>query len=130
MKNLSNNGRNELIEKINDAINDGYLIGKPVNELHHEIFNTDYFIIGYFESEKWLKENYGIFAAIDTIKEYETDNFGEVNTDLSSSENVVNMLVYILGEELLNEIALIQENWDEELTEELAEEIKNELEEL
>ena len=130
MKNLSNEGRNELIGKIIDAINDGYLMGKPVNELHHEIFNTDYFIIGYFQAEKWLKENYGIFAAIETIKEYEQENFGEVNTDLSSSENVVNMLVYILGEELLNDINTIQENWDEDLTEEISEEIKNELDEL
>ena len=130
MKNLSNNGRNELIGKIIDAINDGYLIGKPVNELHHEIFNTDYFIIGYFKAEEWLKENYGVFAAIETVKNYEIDNFGELNTDISSSEKLVNMLVYILGEELLNEIGLIQENWDEELTEKLSEEIKNELQEL
>jgi len=130
MKNLSNNGKNELIGKIIDAINDGYLIGKPVNELHHEIFNTDYFIIGYFKAEEWLKENYGVFAAIETVKNYEIDNFGELNTDISSSEKLVNMLVYILGEELLNEIGLIQENWDEELTEKLSEEIKNELQEL
>ena len=39
--------------------------------------------------------------SIDKIKEYEQDNFGEVSTDLSSSESVANMLAYILGEEIL-----------------------------
>ena len=64
--------------------------------------NEDYFIIGYYEAEKWLKKD-SIFNAIDKIKEYEQFNFGQVTTDLSSSESVANMLAYILGEEILFE---------------------------
>ncbi|GAI78565.1 unnamed protein product, partial [marine sediment metagenome] len=39
---------------------------------------------------------------IGEIQEYENNNFGEVNTDLAQAEKVVNMYVYILGEEILN----------------------------
>jgi hypothetical protein len=71
-------------------------------DLHNEIFNTDYYIIGTYEAKKWLGDF--AFEAIDKIKEYEEDNFGEVNTDLSDPEKVVNMYVYIIGEELIYEI--------------------------
>jgi len=68
--------------------------------LHHYLLNEDYFIIGYYKAEQWLKKD-SIFNAIERIKNYENDNFGQVSTDLSSSENVANMLAYILGEEIL-----------------------------
>ena len=97
--------RIELSELIKDAYKDGqFNLDQDIYDIHNEVFNTDYFIIGYYNAEKWLNDNYGIFAAIDRIKEYEEDNFGEVFTDLSSSENVVNMLVYILGEEIIEEV--------------------------
>ena len=38
---------------------------------------------------------------INFIKDYEQDNFGEVSTDLSDPERVVNMYVYIIGEEIV-----------------------------
>jgi hypothetical protein len=120
--------KQELISTIIDAINDNRLEDKPVNELHQEVFNTDYFIIGRYEAEQWLINNGGIFNAIETIKEYEQDNFGIVSTDLSEPERVCNMYVYILGEEIINELETIQDNWDEDFTPELLEELKNELE--
>ena len=72
------------------------------NELHNEIFNTDYYIIGTFEATEWLDNQ--VFQVIDYIKEYEESNFGEVTTDLSNPEKLVNMYVYILGEEILYEV--------------------------
>lgn len=99
-------------------------------DLHHELFNTDYFIIGYYDAEQWLIKNVGIFQAIEEIKQYEQDNFGEVNTDLSSSEKVVNMYAYIKGEEILAESKTLQDNWDNRLTEEDIAAIKEELNEL
>ena len=71
-------------------------------ELHHDIFNTEYYIIGYYESIKWLESK--VFEIIVVIKDYEQKNFGEVTTDFSSSEAVVNMYVYIVGEIVLSEI--------------------------
>lgn len=125
MSTISNAVREELTKKIIECLDDGY--DGYVCDLHNEVFNTDYFIVGYYQAEEWLKANYGIFAAIEKIKEYEQDNFGEVNTDLSSSESVVNMLVYILGEELLWDVQTIQDNWNDRVTPELAAAIKAEL---
>jgi hypothetical protein len=125
---MKNTTKQELINCILDAINDGRINEQPVNELHHEVFNTDYFIIGRYQAEQWLIENGGIFNAIETIKDYEQDNFGEVNTDLSEPERVCNMFVYILGEEIINDLNTIRNNWDEDFTPELIEELREELE--
>ena len=99
-------------------------------DMHNELFNTDYFIIGYYKAEEWLKNNPGIFAAIEEIKGYEQDNFGEVNTDLSSSEKVVNMYAYIQGELILSESSTLKDKWNDRLTTEDIEAIKTELSEL
>ena len=70
-------------------------------ELHHEAFNEDYYIIGYYQAKEWLKShNIDPFEAIDTVIDYEKSNFGETNTAINS-EAIVNMYVYIKGEELL-----------------------------
>ena len=70
-------------------------------ELHHHIFNTDYFIIGTYKAKQWLGDQ--VFNVIDIIKQYEQDNFGEVNTDFSDPEKVVNMYAYIVGEDIVEE---------------------------
>ena len=69
------------------------------DDLHHEVFNTDYYIIGTYKAKQWCGDQ--VFNIINFIKEYENDNFGEVNTDFSDSEKVVNMYVYIIGEEIV-----------------------------
>ncbi len=71
------------------------------NELHHEIFNTDYYIIGTYKAKNWLGNK--ALDIIGFIKDYEIDNFGEIFTDISNAEKVVNMYVYIIGEELITE---------------------------
>ena len=77
-----------------------------------------------------LRASRRIFAAIEEIKEYEQDNFGQVSTDLSSSEKVVNMYAYIKGEEILADCPTLQANWDKRLSEEDIAAIKEELENL
>ncbi len=111
-----------------DALQDGRLIGKSINEIHHEVYNTDYFVIGRWQAEQYLQQHEGVFSAIAEIKEYEENNFGEVTTDLSEAEHVCNMLAYIYGEELLIDLEIITDNWDEVLTEQLQAEILAELE--
>ena len=101
MKNLSKKGLEEITEQAID-----YLQGNPDCygcDLHNEIYNTDYFIIGRYAAKKWLEDNIGVFEAIDKIVEYEETMFGQVNTDLTEPESVLNMLVYIVGEEILSE---------------------------
>ena len=122
--------RNELIQYIIDKLNEG--TGHDVYgcDLHNELFNTDYYLIGYYYCEQWLINNTGIFNAIEEIKEYEQDNFGEVTTDLSEAERVVNMWVYIEGEKVLSESETLQNNWDKILDEEDIKTIISELEAL
>jgi len=95
---------NELKQDVKDYIIDQLSsdvgLDQHISELHHYLLNEDYFIIGYYKAEQWLKKD-SIFNAIDKIKEYEESNFGQISTDLSSSESVANMLAYILGEEIL-----------------------------
>ena len=72
-----------------------------VNDVHNDIFNIDYYMIGTYQAKQWLGDM--AFDVINIIKEYEQDNFGEVNTDFSQPEHVVNMYVYIVGEEIISE---------------------------
>ena len=88
-------------------------LDKDISEIHHDLFNTDYYLIYYSECEKWLGSN--VFRCIEEIKEYEEWNFGEITTDVSNSEKVVNMYVYIIGEYILEDV--IKEYRKEKLTE-------------
>ena len=89
----------EYLKENRDYLKDNLGRYSDINELHNMIFNTDYFLIGYYQCEQWLKDK--AFECIGIIQDYEKDQFGEVSTDLSNSENVVNMYAYIVGEELL-----------------------------
>jgi hypothetical protein len=84
-------------------------------DFHSEVFNTDYYIVGTYQAEQEL-ESIGVFDAIRKVQEYENDNFGEVNTDLSDPEKLINMLYYIIGEEVLIEmmggITEWNDNWN------------------
>ena len=94
--------KQDVKEYIIDQLQSDVGLDQHISDLHHYLLNEDYFIIGYWNAEQWLKKDNGsIFEAIETIREYEQSNFGQVSTDLSSSENVANMLAYILGEEIL-----------------------------
>ena len=117
----------EILDYAKNQIEDLMTTEPYACDLHHELFNTDYFIIGTYAASRWLESNVGIFEAIDEIKEYEMDNFGEITTDLSSAEAVCNMYVYIQGEEALNNSDTLQDKWNDTLTDE---DLKNIIEEL
>ena len=92
--------KKEALEDIKEALEsyNGYYC-----DLHNEVFNSDYYIVGTYQAEKSL-EQYGVFNAIGKIKEYEEDNFGEVFTDLSDPEKIANMLYYIIGNEAIQDL--------------------------
>ena len=75
-----------------------------------------------------LISDVGVFGAINAITEYEKDNFGEVTTDLSSSERVCNMLVYIYGEQILGKLKTLSDHWDSRLSQEAIDALIEELE--
>lgn len=84
-------------------------------DLHNEVYNTDYFIIGTYQAKQWLANGPGVFEAIETIREYEDQNFGSVTCDFSDPEKVCNMFVYIAGELALQESKTLQEKWNDKL---------------
>ena len=104
----------EIKEHFDDFIkNEGQeWVEEHKEDLHHEIFNTEiYYIIGTYKATQWLGDQ--VFNVIEYIKEYENNNFGEVNTDFSDPEKIVNMYVYIIGQEIVY-------NYKEELEKETA----------
>lgn len=109
-------------EAIVDILNhlkdfDGYY-----SELHHEVFNTDWYIIGTYQAKEVLKE-YDVFEAIELVMEYENFHFGEVTTELYDPEKLLNMIYYIIGDEViaetLQEVPEFFDNWNETATDEL-----------
>jgi len=77
-----------------------------IEDLHHYLFNQDYFIIGTYKAKKFLGDE--VFNVIETIKEYEQSNFGEISTDFTCPEHITNMIAYILGDEILNNSKIYQ----------------------
>lgn len=111
--------KEEAIEAIIDALEDCYC--GYYCDLHNEVFNTDYYIIGNYEAKEALKE-YDVFEAIELVQKYEKDSFGEVYTDLSNPEKLINMVYYVIGEEIISEMYEIEEfndNWNELADDEL-----------
>ena len=97
-KDLDKGVLNHGIERLEDLLNSS-IYGC---DLHGELFNSIEFEIYYYRAEHWLRE-YGVFEAISDVIEYEEQNFGEINTQIGNSCKLLNMLVYIKGEELLQE---------------------------
>ena len=112
---MNNFTLNEAIENIIEMLQD---YDGQVSELHNEVFNTDYYIIGYNDAETALNE-YGVFKAINEVVSFEQEKFGETFTDITDPEKVSNMLWYIIGYELINELETVREYNDYYLNDEL-----------
>lgn len=108
--------KREAIDAIVKALENGYNgYNGYYCDLHNEVFNTDYYIIGTHQAKEALRE-YDVFEAIELVQKYEKDNFGEIYTDLSDPERVINMVYYIVGDEVIgdmNEIEVFESNWNE-----------------
>ena len=86
-------------------------------DLHNHIFNSEEIFIHDSEAEEAC-DSVGTWSAIRLVSTYKKDNFGEVSSEIEPCK-VANMLVYIYGEYLLNQVEHLMDNkWDEELTEE------------
>lgn len=72
--------------------------------LHQALFNEDYYIIGTHKAKQWLED--GVFEAQAMVKEWMMDNYGELTKDyaeiVTDPERLANMVAYIIGEELIN----------------------------
>ncbi len=99
----------DIIETLENGYNGYYC------DLHNEVFNTDYYVIGTYQAKEILKE-YDVFEAIELVQTYEKEQFGEIYTDLSDPEKLLNMVYYIIGDEVIGEMCnsvwVFSDNWD------------------
>jgi len=103
MNQLKQDVASYMISQLEDQVG----LDNDVSDLHHYLLNEDYFIIGTYKAKQWLGSE--VFDVIETIREYEQSNFGQVSTDFSDPEKVANMIAYILGEEILSESDVFQQ---------------------
>lgn len=113
----------DALNDIIDTLQDGYT--GWYTDLHHEVFNTGYYVEDNETAKEILDSN--VYDAIGRIYEYEKDNFGEIYTDFSDPKKIVNMLYYIIGEELMWQMGIfdepIMEDWNIEADENTNEKI-------
>ena len=103
MNQLKQDVTSYMISQLEDQVG----LDNDVSDLHHYLLNEDYFIIGTYKAKQWLGSE--VFDVIETIREYEQSNFGEVSTDFSDPEKVANMIADILGEEILSDSDVYQQ---------------------
>lgn len=102
----------ELTAHAQDLIESGHINQDNIGDAHYIAFNEDYYIIGYYQADEWLKKhNVSPWDAIAYVIEQQEELLGGVLLlpDNCNSEHVVNQLVFFAGyqvdfEELLSEV--------------------------
>ena len=105
---MKNSVREELSEYITERVQEmkNYKeLSSDIGDIHNEIFNQDYYIIGYYNADKWLQEhNISSWEAMSICTDWENENFGECSGKYDNAETTVNMLAYIWGMEILYDL--------------------------
>ena len=110
MERLKNDVRRDIIDKLRDGVG----AGSYGCDLHDELCNTDYFIIGSYKAKEWIGEH--AFDVIQLIADWESENLAEDSGfDFSEPERVANMCAFVMGQEILNESKTLERCWDLEL---------------
>lgn len=103
----------DAIEALVETLEDGY--NGYYCDLHNRVYNEDYYVVYYNDARDVLNE-YNTFDAIERVVEWEKWNLGEVDiNDIISPVELVNMLYYVVGEEVISEmhnIPAFNDNWD------------------
>lgn len=123
-----------MLATIGDALDNG---NRTLEDIQMNTTNRDLWIIGTYKASQALEEFSeedqlytstnldGVFGAIEYVKNYETDQLGTVNTDLTDPEKVASMVAYINMECVLNDLSVkFDLDWDDELTDQQVDEIK------
>lgn len=123
-----------MLATVESALDDG---SRTLEDIQMNTTNSDLWIIGTYQASEALEKFdvkdmlytstnlTGVFGAIEYIKDYETDQFGVVNTDLSDPEKVASMVAYINMDYVLNDISNeFDLEWSDELTDQQVDEIK------
>ena len=95
---------NEIKETLLNNL-DGYkgIEDYTFEDVFNDLFNSDYYIIGYKEAADAL-EKYGIFNALEEVQQFDIENFGHWDTDYTDPEKIANMLEYIHANEYMQDM--------------------------
>ena len=122
---------NTMLSTIADELENG---NNSLEDIQMNTTSNDLWIIETYKASQALEEFSeedqlyarttlnGVFGAIEYVKNYETEEFGSVNTDLSDPEEVANMVAYINMEYVLNDLS---EEFDIDMSEELTDQQAN-----
>ena len=81
------------------------------DDLHFNVYNSDYFIIGYYNAEQWLINEHGTnytFEVMSYVQEQEEETLGTIEK-ITDAERLVNLYAYWLGYEVIAELQAEQE---------------------
>lgn len=113
----------EVENQLLDALADGSLDGVSTVDMHHAVYNCDNTYVYTADAVRDL-EAIGTFNAIQTVMQYEQDNFGQTEPaeKYGNSCWVADMVVYILGEALIYHVFGDDEDFqnDSDITPEIA----------
>ena len=111
----------KIFETVKSALVDGITrLDRPyADDLHGYLYNeTQHYI--YYASAKEAVAEIDVWECIGVVQKYEKDQFGEVYTPLSDACRVANMVVYIMGYELMQaiygETAYFGAKWNDQLS--------------
>tara|TARA_B100000902_G_C27292601_1_gene908039 strand:+ start:718 stop:1068 length:351 start_codon:yes stop_codon:yes gene_type:complete len=101
--------KNELLDYIE---NNNLTLSEALqdDDLHYKVYNSDYFVIGYYNAEQWLiKEdrNY-TFEVLGYVQEQEETALGSIEK-IDNAERLVNLYAYWIGYEVIAELQAEQE---------------------
>ena len=104
----------EIKQELLNYVNDNDLnLSKALqdDDLHFNVYNSDYFIIGCYNAEQWLVDEHGTnwtFEVMSYVQEQEELAFGTVEK-IDNAERLVNLYAYWLGYEVIAELQAEQE---------------------
>ena len=97
-----NSIKKELAAYLIDMINEGVLTNENCDDWNHVAFNQTYYVIDNHVAKKWMeKHEVDVFGGMKICQKWEKETLGEVHTEYSGWEDVVNMIVFVIGWELL-----------------------------
>ena len=114
----------KLFETVKSALVDNIAsLNRPyAGDLHHALYNNEPQHYIYHADAEEVTAELDMWECIGVVQKYEQAQFGEVYTPLSDACRVANMVVYIMGYELLDKIYADTEyfgdKWNDQLTDE------------
>jgi len=103
------NQKKAILEYAIDQLDSEVGIDCYIEDLHHHLFNEDYFIIGTYKASKFIGEDLGDILRVCIDFEKDMGIFDEsFYMTILEPEKVVNKLAYVIGYEILNNSRIYQ----------------------